>query len=154
MNKHLNIKPLFILIISILFIDQFTKFAADTYLTYAEPVAITSFFNLTLLYNKGAAFSMLNQGNWQAYFLLVISILASLGLTLWIIYGQHTRRMTYALGTVLAGAIGNLIDRARNQYVIDFLDFYLNNWHWPAFNIADSAITIGAILLIYEVLKQ
>jgi signal peptidase II len=123
--------------------------------TFGESLPVTSFFNLVLAYNKGAAFSFLaEQAGWQRYFFTGISIAA----TLFILYllRRHAGRRLFcwALALILGGAIGNLIDRIMYGHVIDFLDFHVLNWHWPAFNVADSAICIGAILFVVDELRR
>ncbi len=105
---------------------------------------------MTLCYNKGAAFSFLsNAGGWQRWFLMAISFVISLVLVFWLRNVDKNRKsLGWGLALILGGAIGNLIDRTLYGYVIDFIDVYYDYWHWPAFNIADSAISIGAGLLI------
>ena len=144
--------------ISILVIvfDQLTKLLADHFLQYHQPVEVLPMFNLTLMYNKGAAFSFLaNAGGWQRWFFLILTSVVSIFIYLWIKKLKTHQVLQYsALALILGGAIGNLIDRAIYGHVIDFLDVYLQQHHWPAFNIADSAITVGAFLLIYDTLKN
>ena len=134
--------------------DQLSKYAAVHYLVANKAVAVTSFFNLVLVYNAGAAFSFLSDAaGWQRLFFIAIAAIASV----WIVYllrkYPHQRLFALALSLVLAGAIGNLIDRIRVGAVIDFLDFHALGYHWPAFNVADSAITCGAALLIWDALR-
>jgi signal peptidase II len=136
-------------------LDQLTKITITRLFTFGESLPVTSFFNLVLAYNKGAAFSFLaEQAGWQRYFFTGISIVA----TLFILYllKRHTGRRLFcwALALILGGAIGNLIDRIIYGHVIDFLDFHVLNWHWPAFNVADSAICIGAILFVVDELRR
>lgn len=136
--------------------DQLTKLLADHFLQYHQPVEVMPMFNLTLMYNKGAAFSFLaNAGGWQRWFFLILTSAVSIFIYLWIKKLKTHQVLQYtALALILGGAIGNLIDRAIYGHVIDFLDVYLQQHHWPAFNIADSAITVGAFLLIYDTLKN
>lgn len=134
--------------------DQFAKFAAVHYLAVNKAVAVTPFFNLVLVYNSGAAFSILSDAaGWQR--LLFIAI--AMGAAVWIVYllrkYPHHRLFALALSLVLAGAVGNVIDRIWIGAVIDFLDFHAFGYHWPAFNVADSAITCGAALLIWDALR-
>ena len=140
----------------IVFLDQATKILADQLLNYHQPVEIFPMFNFTLLYNKGAAFSFLaNAGGWQRWFFLTLTSVVSIFIFLWIRKLKPHQVLQYsALALILGGAIGNLIDRAIYGHVIDFLDVYYQQHHWPAFNIADSAITVGAILLIYDTIKN
>lgn len=135
-------------------IDQITKYAAVAALAGKAPVEVTSFFNLLLVYNRGAAFSFLaGAGGWQREFFTGIALVASA----WIIWllRRHPQQTLFclALALILGGAIGNVIDRLMIGAVVDFLDFHALGWHWPAFNVADSAITCGAALLIWDGLR-
>lgn len=156
MPQYNHRKISFVIAIIIIIADQLTKFWANNNLEYGIPLhLINDFFSLTLLYNDGAAFSIFsNQDGWQKFFLLGISATASIAIIVWLCVGQMNLWLTYGLGLILGGAVGNLIDRALYGYVIDFLDFYVGSWHWPAFNIADSGISIGAALLIIEVFRK
>ena len=131
--------------------DQWTKLAITSNLRYGESVAITSFFNLVLVYNKGAAFSFLsNADGWQRFFFIGITI-GAIGLLSWMIVKHESEKIfRWGLTLILGGAIGNLIDRIAYGHVIDFLDFHFAGWHFWAFNVADSAITVGAALLILD----
>lgn len=135
----------------IMVIDQVTKYLVLQNFTIHEIVEVTAFFNLVLVYNPGAAFSFLSDAaGWQRWFFIAIAFAASA----WIVYllrrypGQTL--FCLALSLVLAGALGNVIDRILFGAVVDFLDFHAYGWHWPAFNVADSAITCGAALLIWD----
>jgi len=136
--------------------DQITKTMADTMLTLYAPKPVMPFFNLTLMYNQGAAFSFLSDaGGWQKWFFTLLAISVSAGIIYWLKKLPATEKeQAIALSLVLGGAIGNLIDRLIHGYVIDFLDVYYEQLHWPAFNIADSAITLGAAILIAHALFQ
>jgi signal peptidase II len=140
------------LVVSVLVIaDQVSKALVLAHIPYLRGIEVTSFFNLVHARNTGAAFSFLaNAGGWQKYFFICLTALA-LGLMLWLLK-KHWLERWFAAGVVLvmAGAIGNLIDRVRLGYVVDFLDFHVAGWHFWAFNIADSAITLGAMLLIID----
>ena len=131
--------------------DQWTKNAITSNLRYGESVAITSFFNLVLVYNKGAAFSFLSDaGGWQRVFFIGITCVAIVVLS-WLIAKHESEKLfRWGLTLILGGAIGNLIDRIAYGHVVDFLDFHFAGWHFWAFNVADSAITIGAGLLILD----
>lgn len=133
-------------------LDQITKYIADSNLDLRVPVEVFLGLNMTLYYNKGAAFSILsNAGGWQRWFLMAISFVISLVLVFWLRNVDRNRKsLAWGLALILGGAIGNLIDRTLYGYVIDFIDVYYDYWHWPAFNIADSAISIGAGLLILD----
>lgn len=135
----------------VILLDQLSKHWISQTLNYGESAQVTPFFNLVLTYNRGAAFSFLNDaGGWQHYFFSGIAIIASV-IMVWLLY-RHTQEklFSFAVSLILGGAIGNLIDRLNYGYVIDFLLFYIRSYHWPAFNIADSAITCGAIILIWK----
>jgi signal peptidase II len=139
----------------VVLIDQFTKNLVERTFDYGDVKAVTGFFNLVLTYNKGAAFSFLaSASGWQAHFLTAVGLAASA----FILYllGRHgnQRLFSLALAMILGGAIGNVIDRLAYGHVIDFLDFHAAGWHWPAFNIADSAIVGGAMLLVLDELLR
>ena len=134
--------------------DQVTKYAVVQYFAANQAVAVTPFFNLVLVYNAGAAFSFLSDAaGWQRGFFIGIALIASA----WIVYllrrYPHQRLFALALSLVLAGAVGNVVDRVLHGAVIDFLDFHAYGYHWPAFNVADSAISCGAALLIWDALR-
>jgi len=116
-------------------------------------VEILAFFNLTLLYNTGVAFSfMADAGGWQRWLFTLLAAIISLIILIWMARTPRSQVwVNSALAMILGGAIGNnLIDRLLYGYVIDFIDIYYQNWHWPVFNIADSAITVGAIMLLID----
>jgi len=139
----------------IVLVDQLTKLAIEHTFDYGDVEPVTSFFNLVLTYNKGAAFSFLaSASGWQKHFLTAVGI----GASLFILYllARHGGQKLFALALtmILGGAIGNVIDRLAYGHVIDFLDFHVGGWHWPAFNVADSAIVGGAILLVVDELLR
>ncbi|SMF98131.1 signal peptidase II [Burkholderia singularis] len=141
-------------LIVILF-DQLTKIAVLRTLAYGVLHPLAPFFNLTLIYNRGAAFGFLGTASgWQRWAFTALG----LGATIVICYllKRHGRQRLFslALALILGGALGNVIDRLLYGHVIDFLDFHVGAWHWPAFNLADSAITIGAVLLVYDELRR
>ena len=134
----------------IIVLDQITKWLAERFLEPFVPVPVMPSFNLTLVYNKGAAFSFLSQaGGWQRWFFSGLAIAVSVFIVLWL-RRLHARDTWTAAGLslVLGGAIGNLIDRLIYGHVIDFIDVFYSTYHYPTFNVADSAITVGAALLI------
>ena len=135
----------------LLIVDQLTKLWFDSSLRYGERVQVLPFFDFTLLYNPGAAFSFLaDQAGWQRWFFTVLGLGAAVFM-LWMMHTNRTqRRLLLALALILSGALGNVIDRIAYGHVIDFLLFYWQNWYYPAFNVADSCITLGAILLILD----
>ena len=143
-----------IALIVVLF-DQISKITMSRLLEFGQSEPVTSFFNLVMVYNKGAAFSFLaDQQGWQRYLFAGISLAASL-LIIWMLRRNPSQRLfCWALALILGGAIGNLIDRLAYGHVIDFLDVYFYGWHWPAFNVADSAITIGAGLFILDEFRR
>lgn len=135
----------------VLVMDLATKYWVESSLNYGQQIPITSFFNLVLTYNAGAAFSFLSDASgWQRWFLSGIALTASIIIIILLRKYPENKLFCLALSLVLGGALGNLWDRITLGHVVDFLDFYIGNYHWPAFNIADSAIFIGAILLIVD----
>jgi signal peptidase II len=135
-----------------LILDQLSKLVVVNSMQLYQSIPITSFFKLTYVRNTGAAFSFLSDaGGWQRWFFAGLAILISMIIAVWLTrLKQHETLLAVALSLVLGGAIGNLIDRLAYGYVIDFLDVYYQTWHWPAFNVADSAITLGVILMLLE----
>ena len=136
-------------------LDQLSKYAITRLLTYGGNMEITPFFNLVLTYNSGAAFSFLSSASgWQRWFFIALALIA----VIWILYllRKYPRQVLFcfALCLILGGAVGNLIDRIWLGAVIDFLDFHAAGWHWPAFNVADSTITCGAVLLVWDSLRS
>lgn len=136
---------------AILLADQFTKYLILKEFTAQRVIEVTSFFNLVLVYNPGAAFSFLSDASgWQRPFFIGIAVVASVWVT-WLMRRHPDQKLfCFALSLILGGAIGNLIDRLLFGAVVDFLDFHAMGYHWPAFNVADSAITCGAILLVLD----
>lgn len=136
----------------ILFLDQGTKILAEYYLELYRQVEILPFMNLTLMQNEGAAFSFLaDAGGWQRWFFVVLTVVITVFLLRWLrSLREDERWLAIAIALIIGGAIGNLIDRVQYGYVIDFLDFHAMGWHWPAFNIADSAITVGAVIVVWD----
>ena len=139
----------------VLVADLVTKYYASTLLVYATPVAVMPCFNLTLLHNTGAAFSFLaTESGWQRWFFAALASVVSIALIRWLATLRDDPWLGVAIALILGGAIGNLYDRITLGYVVDFLHFYWNNNHFPAFNIADSAISVGAGLMIIDVFKS
>ncbi|MDQ2694418.1 MAG: signal peptidase II [Pseudomonadota bacterium] len=136
----------------VVLLDQATKQAAQWLLALHQPLPVLPSFNLTLMYNTGAAFSFLaDAGGWQRWFFMLLSFAISIVLVVWI--GRlkpGEGRLAAALALILGGAVGNLLDRALHGHVIDFIQVYYDRWYWPAFNVADSAITVGTALLIID----
>ena len=143
------------LAVGIILIDQLTKITIERRFEFGEVLPVTSFFNLVLTYNKGAAFSFLaSASGWQGGFLIAVAVAASAFILYLLARHGHQRLFALALAMILGGAVGNLIDRIAYGHVIDFLDFHWGGWHWPAFNLADSAIVGGAALLIIDELRR
>ena len=133
-------------------LDQASKWAVDSSMQLYQSIPLVPYFNLTYVRNTGAAFSFLSEaGGWQRWFFAGLAIVISIVIAVWLArLKQHETLLAVALSLVLGGAIGNLIDRLAYGYVIDFLDVYYQTWHWPAFNTADSAITLGVVLMLLE----
>jgi len=140
------------LAVAVIVLDLATKYAASHFLSYAQPVEVLPFFNLTLLHNTGAAFSFLAEHpGGQRWFFAAIAIGASIGLTVWLSRIRADEKLlAIALPLIIGGALGNLYDRLIHGYVVDFLSFHAAGWYYPAFNVADIGITLGAIGLIWE----
>jgi signal peptidase II len=136
------------LAITVAVADQLTKLVVSTLMFYGQNIPLTGFFNLVHVWNTGAAFSFLaDAGGWQRYFFIVITLGVSICLAVML---RRPRRRIEALGysLILGGALGNGFDRIIRGFVVDYLDFYWQSWHWPAFNLADTGITLGVSLLV------
>ncbi len=139
----------------VIVLDQLTKLWASSALDYGVPVAVLPSFNLTLLHNTGAAFSFLSEaGGWQRWFFALVALVISAIILVWLkrLSGEKVW-LALALALVLGGAMGNVWDRITLGYVVDFIQLYYQQWYWPAFNIADSAIFIGAVMLVIDSLR-
>jgi signal peptidase II len=135
--------------------DQLTKLVIERRFDFGDVQPVTGYFNLVLTYNKGAAFSFLaGASGWQGRMFTAIGIAASLFIVFLLARHGTQRLFSLALALILGGALGNVIDRLAHGHVIDFLDFHWRGWHWPAFNLADSAIVGGAALLIVDELLR
>lgn len=147
------IKALWISLVVLVF-DQITKWLAVKYLLGQPPLVITSWFDLQLVYNTGAAFGFLSEADgWQNTVFIVIAVLVSA----FIVYSicrakSYELQMVVSYALILGGALGNVIDRLRQGYVVDFIHWFYGDFHWPNFNIADAAISIGAVLLVMDVI--
>ena len=139
----------------VLVLDQLTKYAISASFQYGESKTIFSWFNLVLAHNSGAAFSFLaGASGWQREFFIVVTVTISCVL-LWMLKSNSTNRvLSVALALVLGGAFGNLYDRVLHGYVIDFVQWHVAGYYWPAFNIADSAICLGAGLMIFDSFRK
>ncbi len=135
----------------VIILDQLSKVWVTNHFAYAESLPILGVFNLVLAHNTGAAFSMLNDaGGWQRWLFTAIAVVASVWIV-WLLRKHEGQGLfCFALALILGGALGNLIDRIAYGYVVDFLDFHWDNHHFPAFNVADSAISCGAALMLWD----
>ena len=136
-------------------VDQATKMLASHTLEPHVPVTVLPGLNLTLTHNTGAAFSLLSDaGGWQRWFFSVLSVVVSIVIIVWLRrLGRGQPWLSCALALVLGGALGNLWDRLTLGVVVDFIDVYYRVWHWPVFNFADTAISIGAVMLVISTLR-
>ena len=135
----------------VVLLDQLTKYWVSASFGYGEARAYSGFFNLVLTYNRGAAFSFLaSAAGWQRGLFIAIALAAIVLISVLLARHAGERLFCVALTLILGGAMGNVLDRIVLGYVVDFLDFHIAGWHWPAFNLADSAITVGAALLIVD----
>lgn len=139
----------------VLVADQFTKVLILGSYRLGDATYINSFFNVVRVHNTGAAFSFLaSASGWQRWFFTAIGIVAAIFIV-WMLKSHAGQKMfSFALACILGGALGNVIDRSMHGYVVDFLDFHYAGWHFPAFNVADGAITIGAIFLVLDELRR
>jgi signal peptidase II len=140
----------------IIVLDLITKSLATSMLNYGEPVPVMAFFNLTLLHNTGAAFSFLaDASGWQRWFFVSLALIVSVSLLVWLGRLKPGERwLAVSLSLVLGGAVGNLYDRIVHGYVVDFIHLYYDNYHFPAFNIADCAISVGAIMMAIDIFRE
>ena len=148
------LKRWLLLAVVVIVLDQLSKAAINSHFVYGESMAVTSFFNLVLAHNTGAAFSFLSDaGGMQRWLFSVIAIVASVWMV-WLLRRHETEKLfCLALAFIRGGALGNLVDRIAYGFVVDFLDFHWGGYHFAAFNLADSAITCGAALLILDSFK-
>lgn len=152
-------KPSFLKYLAIaaitLLLDQLSKWSALANLQLGVPEEVLPFMNWLLLFNPGAAFSFLAQGSgWQRWFFTGIGLAASIYIIYLLRKNLGDKLLCWALSLILGGALGNVLDRIMYGVVVDFIDLHYANWHWPAFNIADSAICIGAGLIIWAELRK
>jgi signal peptidase II len=143
--------PWFAISAAIIIADQLTKWLVLSRFAPGERLEVTGFFNLVLVFNKGAAFSFLADApGWQTPLLVAFAFGAAILVTVLLVRSPGRRLLSAGLALILGGALGNVIDRLRLGHVVDFVDLHAAGWHWPAFNVADSAITVGAVLLIVD----
>lgn len=150
-----TLKRTVLLAVTLLILDQLSKQWIVNHYALFQGFEVTSFFNIVRVHNPGAAFSFLaNAGGWQQYFFTILAFVVS-GYLLWMMMqAPNDKRLCLALGLIISGAMGNVIDRIRYGYVVDFLDVHVAGFHWPAFNVADSCICVGAALLIFDELAK
>lgn len=146
-----SLLPWLALALLVLLLDQFTKVLIVGHYRLGDSTVVSSFFNIVRVHNSGAAFSFLaSASGWQRWFFISIGLIAAVFIV-WMLRSHSAQRLfCFALACILGGAIGNVIDRVWHGYVVDFLDFHWAGVHFPAFNIADSAITVGAVVLILD----
>ncbi len=136
-------------------LDLYTKHLIQQAFTFGEHLTVTSFFDLVRFHNEGAAFSFLSSaGGWQKWFFTAVAAIAVIVITYLIRKNPMQKLFCIGLALVLGGAIGNLYDRLTLGYVVDFLYFHINEYYWPAFNVADSAISVGVAILLWDSFKQ
>ena len=139
---------------AIFVLDQLSKWWILTdVMSIPTVIRITSFFNIVLAWNRGISFGMFDSGSpWSSWILIAVALVIVIFLSIWLMRGESMLSVL-AIGSIIGGALGNVVDRIRFGAVVDFLDFHIGGSHWPAFNVADSAITLGAAALILEALK-
>ena len=142
--------------LAVVILDQLSKQLVESNCLVFEVLPVLPHLNLTLVYNEGAAFSFLSdQGGWQRWFFILIGLMVSLVLIIWINRLAVNQRLSaVALSLVVGGALGNILDRILLGHVVDFIDVYYREWHWPAFNVADSAISLGVILMLIDAVRE
>lgn len=152
MPERLHVLRWFLLALAVVVLDQYTKQLASAHLDYARPVPVFFWFDLTLHHNTGAAFSFLSDaGGWQRWFFTAIAAVMSVAIAVWLcLLKPRQWVLALGLGLILGGAIGNLWDRVALGHVVDFISVHWRGWYFPAFNLADSAITVGAGCLILD----
>ena len=155
-TRRLSPTRYLLLALAVLVFDQLSKWWVMTSYQPYEVQSLLPVFNMTLVFNKGAAFSFLSDaGGWQRWFFTGLSSVVSIALLIWLLRLKSDERLTgVSLALILGGALGNLLDRISMGQVVDFLDFHWQQWHWPAFNLADSAITIGVVLMLLSSMRQ
>jgi len=146
--------PWALLAVPVVVLDQVTKRLALEFLVLHQPVPVLPGFNLTLMFNPGAAFSFLSDASgWQRWFFTAVALVVSVAIMVWLQrLPAGSRWLAAALALILGGALGNLWDRLALGHVVDFIQIYYDRWSWPAFNLADSAITVGAVMLVIDAL--
>ena len=153
MTKNISARPWFILAGMVVLLDQMSKWLVLTNIRLGETIYLTPFWNWVLTYNPGAAFSFLaDQPGWQRWLFTVLALAVSGWIALELRRHPEQKLLSLALALIMGGALGNVIDRIRFGAVVDFIQWHAAGYYWPAFNVADSAITVGAILLVFSTL--
>ena len=142
------------LALAVIVLDHLTKWWVSSSLDYQEAIPVLPFFSLVLVHNTGAAFSFLaDAGGWQRWFFIAVGVVATVVIVRLLKRHAHETRLAFSLALVLGGALGNVIDRVILGYVVDFLYFHYKGFAWPAFNVADMAISVGAAMLVWDSLR-
>lgn len=148
----------FLTLAAVILVDQFVKIYVNATMSLGQSIpVIDGLFNITFVKNPGAAFGFLANASpfFRSFFLIAVTVIAIMLILYFVAKNSATELLlTFSLSLIMGGAVGNLVDRVRYGEVIDYLDFYLGSFHWPAFNAADAAITLGALLLLYEIFKR
>ena len=149
-----SLRPWLAIAAAVIVLDRVTKAVVQGRFEPGERLQVTGFFDLVLVFNRGAAFSFLSDaGGWQRGFFIAVAVAASVLIVYLLRKHADERWFAFGLALILGGALGNLWDRVVLGHVVDFLLFHYRGWHWPAFNVADSAITVGAIVLVVDGLR-
>jgi len=148
----------FLTLAAVILVDQFTKIYVNATMSLGQSIpVIDGLFNITFVKNPGAAFGFLAEASplFRSFFLIAVTVIAIILILYFVAKNSAAELLlTFSLSLIMGGALGNLVDRVRYGEVIDYLDFYIGSFHWPAFNAADTAITLGALLLLYEIFKR
>lgn len=139
----------------VIFFDQATKLLVSSVFRLGESLTLTSFFDLVYVFNRGAAFNFLSQASgWQRWFFVILALAISVWIVIMLKRHAAEKLLPAALALILGGALGNVIDRLNHGAVVDFLSFHIADYYWPAFNVADSSIFIGVVLMLWQQLSQ
>jgi len=152
--KHSPLRKWLAVAFAVIVADHLTKWLVSSTLEFQQAVPVLPFFSLVRVHNTGAAFSFLaDAGGWQRWFFIAVGVIATVIIVRLLKHHSHEPRLAFPLALVLGGALGNVIDRVVLGHVVDFLYFHYRGYAWPAFNVADSAISVGAALLIWDSLR-